>query len=212
MKLTILYDNTVFNPALEADWGFSCFIETGDRNILFDTGTKGRMLIKNMKKLGIKPSMVDDVFISHNHFDHTGGLSEFLHQNNNVNIYLPPSLRGVHGAKEIIFAEKPGQLHDNVYTTGELDGIEQSLVVSTTKGLVLIVGCSHPEMRHIFDAASRFGEIYAIIGGLHGFNEFGMFDKLKLICPTHCTRHIAELKKLYPDKYTEGGAGKTIEI
>jgi len=169
-------------------------------------------LLENMQKLNIEPSMVDDVFISHNHFDHTGGLSAFLHENNNVNIYLPPSLRGVHGAKQIVHNNQPGKLHENVYTTGELDHIEQSMAISTPKGIVVVVGCSHPKMKHILDTALQFGSIYGIIGGLHGFNEYELFENLELICPTHCTQHIQEIKHLYPDKYVEGGVGKIIEI
>jgi len=212
MKITIIYDNTAFQPGLKPDWGFSALIETGNHNILFDTGSDGSILLGNMKKLDIDPSIVDEVFISHNHFDHVGGLSAFLNENNNVKIYIPVSLRGVRNAKEVIHVDKPMKLHDDIFSTGELDHIEQSMAVKTDKGLVLIAGCSHPKMKHILDAASQFGKLYAIIGGLHGFNKYELFKDLELICPTHCTQHIAEIKSLYPDKYTEGGAGKIIEI
>jgi len=37
MRLTIIYDNFVFKRGLDYDWGFSAYIETGERNILFDT-------------------------------------------------------------------------------------------------------------------------------------------------------------------------------
>jgi len=67
-------------------------------------------------------------------------------------------------------------------------------------------------MGNILDTAGQFGKIYAIIGGMHGFEEFGLFKDLELICPTHCTQHKAKLKKLYPQRYIEGGAGKIIEI
>jgi len=67
-------------------------------------------------------------------------------------------------------------------------------------------------MGHILDAARQFGKIYGIIGGLHGFSEFELFKDLDLICPNHCTQHKAELKRLYPEKYIEGGAGRIIEI
>ena len=84
--------------------------------------------------------------------------------------------------------------------------------VETGKGIVLIVGCSHPKMSHILNTAAKFGKVYGVVGGLHGFSEFELFKDLKLICPTHCTQHKTELKKLYPQKYTEGGAGRIIEI
>jgi 7,8-dihydropterin-6-yl-methyl-4-(beta-D-ribofuranosyl)aminobenzene 5'-phosphate synthase len=212
MKITILYDNTAFRPELKSDWGFSAFVETEKLNILFDTGTDGSILLANMKKLDIDPSSVDEVFISHNHFDHVGGLSAFLHENNNVTLYVPVSLRGIRNAKEVIHVKKAMKLHEDIFSTGELDYIEQSMAVKTDKGLVLMAGCSHPKMKHILNAASAFGEIYAIIGGLHGFNQYDLFKDLSLICPTHCTQHKAEIKSLYPEKYVEGGAGKIIEI
>jgi len=212
MKITILYDNTVFLSGLKSDWGFSCLVETHNRTILFDTGSNGSILLENMKKLDIDPLSIDEVFISHPHFDHVGGLSAFLNKNNNVRIYVPILLRGIRNAKEIIYVDEPIELHENIFSTGELDHIEQSMAVKTNKGLVLIVGCSHPEMENILKAASQFGKVHAIIGGLHGFNEFELFKDLGVICPTHCTQHIAEIKSLYPEKYIEGGAGKIIEI
>ena len=212
MKITILYDNTVFLSGLKPDWGFSCLVETHNRNILFDTGSNGSILLKNMEKLDIDPLSIDEVFISHPHFDHVGGLSAFLNKNNNVKIYVPISLRMIPNAKEIIYVDEPIELHENIFSIGELDHIEQSMAVKTDKGLVLIVGCSHPKMENILKAASQFGKVHAIIGGLHGFNKFELFKDLGVICPTHCTQHIAEIKSLYPEKYIEGGAGKIIEI
>ena len=99
-----------------------------------------------------------------------------------------------------------------MYTTGELQHIEQSLVIQTEKGLVLMVGCSHPHMVGILEAAQKFGTVYAIIGGLHGFNQYDLFQDLTLICPTHCTQHKREIKLRYPEKYVEGGSGTVIEI
>jgi len=212
MKITILYDNTAFWPELKSDWGFSALVETEKRTILFDTGSDGSILLENMKKLEIDPSSVDDVFISHNHFDHVGGLSAFLNENNNVTVIVPSSLRGIRNAKEVIHVKRSMELYENIYSTGELDFIEQSMVVRIDKGLVIMAGCSHPKMKHILDAASKFGDVYAIIGGLHGFNEYDLFKNLSLICPTHCTQHIEDIKSLYPEKYLEGGAGKIIEI
>jgi len=212
MRITILYDNTAFREDLQPDWGFSCLVELADRTILFDTGGDGSILMDNMNKLDIDPSTVDDVFISHAHFDHTGGLSAFLNKNNDVNVYLPVSFRGVRNAREITYLDEPSRLHENVFSTGELDRIEQSMAVKTDKGLILVVGCSHPRMSHILDAASRFGKVSGIIGGLHGFDDYELFEDLAMICPTHCTVHIKEIKSRYPDKYVQGGAGRVIDL
>lgn len=212
MKITILYDNTVFRKDMVADWGFSCLVEAHNRTILFDTGANGALLLENMKKMGVDAASVNDVFISHGHFDHIGGLSTFLNENNQVNVYVPNAFRGVRKARKVVHVESAIKLYDHFYSTGELENIEQSLVVETDKGLVLVVGCSHPQMKHILEAAERFGKVYAIIGGLHGFDDYELFNRLEVICPTHCTRHIEEIKTLYPNKYIEGGAGKIINL
>ncbi|MCK9326628.1 MAG: MBL fold metallo-hydrolase, partial [Bacteroidales bacterium] len=205
MKITILYDNTLFQENLKPDWGFSCLVEAYGKTILFDTGANGAILLENMEKLQISPSSIDDIFISHTHFDHIGGLSAFLNHNSNVTVFLPLSLRGVRKAKKVIHIDKPMPLYENFYSTGELENIEQAMAVKTPKGLVLIVGCSHPDMKNMMDAASQFGHIYAIVGGLHGFDNYELFKNLEAICPTHCTQHIAEIKALYPEKYIQGG-------
>ena len=211
MRVTIVYDNTAFRKDLQADWGFSALVEVKDTpKILFDTGTDGSILLRNMKKLGIDPSSIDEVFISHAHYDHTGGLKDFLRVNEKAKVYVPPSFEGF-TEREIVI-RKAMKIHEKVFSTGELDGIEQSMGIETEKGIVLLVGCSHPLMSHILEAASKFGKIYGIIGGMHGFDEFELFKDLKLVCPTHCTQHKAEIKELYPEKYVEGGAGRIIEI
>lgn len=212
MKITIIFDNTTSDSTLQSSWGFAALVETGERKILFDTGDNGDILLSNMKKLNIDPDSIDAVFISHNHYDHVGGLSSFLSQNNNITLYAPPSFRGVHNIKEKLYIDQPTDLQDGSYSTGELAQTEQSLIIKTEKGLVIIVGCSHPGVGLILDTAKQFGEPYALIGGFHGFKEYDVLEKLTLVCPTHCTEHIAEIKESYPKKYIEGGAGTVIEI
>ncbi len=210
MKITIIYDNTTFKKGLQANWGFSALIEVKDiPKILFDTGGNGKILLSNMEKLAIDPLSIEEVFISHLHFDHIGGLSELLKVNPNIKkIYVPSSM----GLENEIILKEPTEIYKNIFSTGELEGIEQSMGVITEKGIVLIVGCSHPYMGTILDAGRRFGEIYAIVGGMHGFSEFELFKDINLICPTHCTQYKSKLKELYPQKYIEGGVGRIIEI
>jgi len=211
MKITIIYDNEAYKKDLKADWGFSCLVEIENTpKILFDTGGNGSILLYNMEKLGINPTVIDEIFISHYHGDHTGGLSGFLRINKDVKVYVPSSFSALLDVKEVISIKDSFQIHENVFSTGELSGIEQSLAVKTEKGVVVIAGCSHSGVGNILNAASKFGNVYALIGGLHGFREFGLLKDLNLVCPTHCTQFKSEIKKLYPEKYIEGGAGKVI--
>jgi 7,8-dihydropterin-6-yl-methyl-4-(beta-D-ribofuranosyl)aminobenzene 5'-phosphate synthase len=213
MKITLIYDNEVYKEGLQADWGFSCLVEIEDTpGILFDTGANGAILLSNMEKLKIDPASIQDVVISHAHFDHVGGLAAFFNVNPDVSIYVPASIGRKNSEKGVISVSGPMEIYENVFSTGELDNIEQSMAVKTDDGVVVIAGCSHPGMARTLDAASQFGKVYAVVGGLHGFSEYDLFKDLKLICPTHCTQHKREIKSLYPDRYVEGGAGQVIVI
>lgn len=216
MKITIIYDNTSIGE-LEADWGFSCLVEFDKRKILFDTGADGSILLSNMEKLGIDPTEISEIFISHGHWDHVGGLLDFLKINDKVRIYVPQSFSDFFGTgktlgiKKVVIT-KPKEIHKNIFSTGELEGIEQSLVIKTKRGLVIVVGCSHPGIEKILKAASQFGKPYALIGGFHGFDKYEILKDLEVICPTHCTQHTLQIKELYPDKFVQGGAGKIIRL
>jgi 7,8-dihydropterin-6-yl-methyl-4-(beta-D-ribofuranosyl)aminobenzene 5'-phosphate synthase len=212
VKLTIVYDNEIWQPELEADWGFACLVEDEGRRWLFDTGAKGGVLLANMEKLGIDPQTITDIFISHSHWDHVGGLVDLLRLNHNVRVYLPGSCPRPPEAREVVSVQGPLEISENLLSTGELPGEEQSLVVRTKKGLAVICGCSHPGVGTILEAASQFGQVAALVGGLHGFKEYEVLADLELICPCHCTQHQAEIMARYPESAISGGVGRELEF
>ena len=212
MKVTIVYDNTAVREDLQPDWGFSALVEVHNTpTMLFDTGTDGNILLGNMRKMGIDPCSIDEIFISHAHFDHTGGLSEFMKINQKAVLYVPPSFYKPEEGN-VITVKGPSKIHENIFSTGELERIEQSMAVLTDRGVILIVGCSHPYMGRILETAGTLGKIYAIIGGMHGFSDFELFWDLELLCPTHCTQYKSMLKSRYPQKFIDGGVGRIIEM
>ncbi len=207
VTIRIIYDNTTQRDDLVADWGFACLVEAHGRHMLFDTGAKGDVLMANMAALNIDPASIGEVFISHDHWDHTGGLPDLLAVNPDVKVWAPRDCQNVQMAGDVGFIDKPRDLGDSLYSTGTLADIEQSLAIKTEHGLVVVVGCSHPGVGEILDAASGFGTPNALVGGFHGFDEYDRLTGLDLICPTHCTQHIEEIKQRYPDQYIPGGAG-----
>jgi len=213
MKLTILYDNTSLRNDLIPDWGFACLIEGEDRRILFDTGAKGELLLSNMKMLDVSPDSIDDVVISHAHWDHVGGLPDFLNRNDDVRLCVPPSFEISHSvAREVVSVDAPMEIANGIYLTGELSGIEQALFMKTQRGFATVVGCSHPGIRVILEAVARVGKTSALIGGFHGFDEFALLEGMDLICPTHCTQYKEEIARRYPETCKEGGVSQVFEI
>jgi len=234
MKITIIYDNEIFKDTkdtrgLRVGWGFSCFIQIKDKNILFDTGWDGDILISNMKKLGIDPQDIDLVVISHSHWDHSGGIAKISSLNKDLKIYVPQSFserlkREIKKRSELYeVSSSASKICTQVYTTGEIEGSylirktrtyikEQSLIIFSKKGLVVISGCAHSGVDKILKSASKFGKVHALIGGLHDFEEYNLLKDISLIVPTHCTINKNKITKLFPKKCLEGGVGFQVDF
>ena len=207
VQITILYDNTASDSRMAANFGFSCLVEAHGVTVLFDTGASADILYRNMAAIGIDPMTIDIVMISHDHWDHTGGVA-LVAEKTNARVYVPGAFKG--NLPRAIKIGPARQISDGIYTTGELAGIEQSLVVQVRGETVVVVGCAHSGVRGILAAAAEFGRVAALIGGLHGFDELALIAGLKTVCPTHCTRKINEIAAAYPEKYVAGGAGAVI--
>jgi 7,8-dihydropterin-6-yl-methyl-4-(beta-D-ribofuranosyl)aminobenzene 5'-phosphate synthase len=197
---------------LKEGWGFSSLIEIPNTPpILFDTGADSPTLLHNMKEMGIDARHIGTIVISHAHDDHTGGLRGILEINKEAEIYVPASFGGVIPGRKVTTVTEPLQISEEVFSTGELKGIEQSLAIKTDKGIMVITGCSHPGVGEIIDTASRFGKVYGIIGGFHGFRDFSRLSGLSLISPCHCTQYKSEIMELFPEQCIRCGAGLVLE-
>ena len=87
MKITVLIENTSQNPSILSEHGLSLYIETENHKLLSDCGCTDAVL-KNAVTLGIDLTEVDSVFLSHGHYDHSGGILPFAEQNPNALIYM----------------------------------------------------------------------------------------------------------------------------
>jgi 7,8-dihydropterin-6-yl-methyl-4-(beta-D-ribofuranosyl)aminobenzene 5'-phosphate synthase len=103
---------------------------------------------------------------------------------------------------------------------------ELSLAVNTPEGLVLVVGCSHPGIERIVEAAASINpKIHLISGGFHlvvasddviakAVTALKDTFKVESIAPGHCTGEptFAALKKAFGDQYLYAGLGTTLPL
>jgi 7,8-dihydropterin-6-yl-methyl-4-(beta-D-ribofuranosyl)aminobenzene 5'-phosphate synthase len=234
--ISIVLDDYSEDPELERQKGFGCVVQTPVATILFDTGSRfgaGKVLLSNMDKMNIDPLDIDIVFISHSHF--TAGLEDFLKKNPNVTVYGPETLnigRLVEnsGAKYQELNEFT-KIAKHIYSTGGFrsdtdSNMEQSLVIDTELGSVVICGCSHPGIINVLERVMdnpQSKKIHLVIGGFHleytpqenreeilqHFIELGV----QKVAPCHCSGRFREnAEQGYKENYIECGVGLIIRI
>jgi 7,8-dihydropterin-6-yl-methyl-4-(beta-D-ribofuranosyl)aminobenzene 5'-phosphate synthase len=232
--MSVVYDNNPHDRELQTDWGFSCFVEGLEKSILFDTGANGQILLSNMGKLGIRPEGLDVVFLSHAHRDHTGGLNDLLVLNPGIEVWLPAFFaddfkdRARKKAARVVEVTTSRKICEGAHTSGVIEGWikEQSLILETKCGLILLTGCSHPRIVHIIATVKESfkKDIHLILGGFHlaGFDVKDIEEIIRKfrdsgvqkVGPAHCSGDDARrlFHKEYRDNYIEIGAGKKIRI
>jgi 7,8-dihydropterin-6-yl-methyl-4-(beta-D-ribofuranosyl)aminobenzene 5'-phosphate synthase len=255
LKVTVL-STMLTDAAGVGEWGFSALVEAEGKRLLFDTGGRPDTVLNNARELGIDLSGVEDVILSHNHWDHVTGLVTLRRELSKANpnalcrahvgrgIFLerliPPGAMGsgkmtmaevksgyeALGGKFIEYAE-PKELFPGVWLTGPVprpypeknypagihlrdpsgklleDNVpeDQSLVLDTAEGLVVLTGCGHAGLINILTYARQTARpatpVYAALGGFHLFAAKAdtlawTADKLKgfgvaQILGAHCT-------------------------
>jgi len=233
LTITIVYDNNPYDERLKTAWGFSCLVERGNLKLLFDTGADAPTLLANMAALGLDPTEIDIIVLSHIHGDHIGGLEGILAVNKETTVYLPRSFPA--GLKErigasarVVEVHEPMEIAEGIHTTGEMGWgiLEQALVVETPRGLVVITGCAHPGVANIVAKAKEITgeEVYLVMGGFHLISadkatiEGIVEDFRKLgvqkVAPCHCSGDLARslFEKAYGRDFIRVGVGSKLKI
>jgi len=237
-KVTTIVDNNVFKKGLARNWGLSFYVETciNDKkySVLMDTSGSFQAFIDNTSKLGLNLSEVEAILISHWHGDHCGALSQVLSLlKPQTTVYVPSEnffgLREIRRAGGIPWiCHEPIEFVDGIMSTGEVpSGLsEHSLLINVkNKGLVVLVGCSHPGIINILKRAQKVSgvnKIYAVMGGFHissvgegmRVGESLLELDVKLVSPCHCTSIDAKhgIAKILGEKCVKNGSGKIISI
>ncbi|MCM8776520.1 MAG: MBL fold metallo-hydrolase [Candidatus Omnitrophica bacterium] len=237
MNIKLLVDKKVPSREYASGWGFSAFI---NGRVLFDTGCDGKRLLKNMAKMEIDIERIESVVISHNHWDHWGGLKDFLRQHPGIQMWL-----GRDGFEKSRIRQSlppgpvthyPGRFSavaDNIYSTGEIEGRylfkkmpEQSLVLKTANGLTVVTGCAHPGIIKILETVrEQFKEkIYLVLGGFHLFGKrrktiraiISRFQELGVekAAPCHCSGKtaLAMFHEAFGHNFIELKVGDSFEV
>jgi 7,8-dihydropterin-6-yl-methyl-4-(beta-D-ribofuranosyl)aminobenzene 5'-phosphate synthase len=103
---------------------------------------------------------------------------------------------------------------------------ELSLAIETPDGIVLVVGCSHPGIDKVVEAARALDtHIHLIVGGLHMVaakdpdvekivSSLYAVSRVDYIAPGHCTGEptFAALKKTFGDHYVYAGLGTILKL
>lgn len=216
-KLKITTLSTMLASRGIGEWGYSALVEADGKQILFDTGLRVDTVLKNAETLKVDLSTVEDVILSHNHRDHSGGLLTlrqemmkknpkalskihvgqgiFVQRHNRKNRMLELKKAMEATGAQFIIHNTTAELAPGVWVTGPVKRIhpeknwggtgkietdkglaediineDQSLVINSKDGFVLVSGCGHSgiinTMEHI-NANIGPGSVFAAIGGFH---------------------------------------------
>ena len=237
MEIKVLFDKLTLDERFLTGWGFSVLVNDC---ILFDTGEKPFSLLRNMDSMGVDISGLTAVVISHDHWDHTGGLWKILSEKERLDVYACPGFSTGFQSKvgklkgKLTNLDKVTEIAKGIYATGEIAGEyngqyipEQALVVKSNNGISVITGCAHPgiikilrEVRETF----RDEDIYLVLGGFHLMgadkrminvivDEFKKIG-IKKAGPCHCSGYEAEgiFRDKYNNDFVQVKAGEVIQI
>jgi 7,8-dihydropterin-6-yl-methyl-4-(beta-D-ribofuranosyl)aminobenzene 5'-phosphate synthase len=234
LSIGISYDNNPYNEELVPSWGFSCFIRGLEKNILFDTGGDGDLLLANMGHLGMDLEEIDLLVLSHIHGDHVGGIQALIEKNPRLVVFLPRSfptsfkdkLKGC--CADVVEIHEPFRICKGVYSTGELGRSveEQSLILNTHRGAVVITACAHPGILKILKSVEALVDkgVFFLMGGFHLLDEHkSEMEKIvagirrlgvSYVAPCHCSGTFLKeaLRIEYGNNFIEVGVGRIITL
>ena len=89
MIVKVLVENTK-TDCFPAEHGLCLYVEYRGKAYLIDSGA-GKLFAENADRMSVDLDRVDKAFLSHAHYDHSGGYAEFFERNRHAKVYLQSS-------------------------------------------------------------------------------------------------------------------------
>ena len=183
---TFIYgDREAVVPNLKKAWGFITLIEYDGKKILFNGAGVESIFENNLKVLGIDPKDLDAMVISHEHWEMIEGLDYIFERNPLIDIYAPqtvikllttrhpdwkPRFKNINGYMEFspnvaFYNQRSGNRRGGPVGIDEI-----SILLKSDQGLIIFIGCGHPELlQNIFKSKQAIGinKINLLAGGTH---------------------------------------------
>ncbi len=237
MNIQIAYNNETGAENYKGGWGFACVV---NETTLFDTGDNGSHLLHNLRQMKVDPAQFDAIVISHDHWDHNGGLPAVLDANTRADIYIcsdfsEETIQTIEKTgRSPIQLTQPTEIAAGIFSTGTMRThyknnllTEQALAVRSENGTSVITGCAHPGLLEILEHV-RFhfknDEFHAVLGGFHLYQSTAQViniiaDSLKKLKvryagPAHCSGALAEqiIGKAFGENTLKTETGTKLEI
>lgn len=221
MKISVVYDNETIKSNLFIGHGFSALLEDKNFSLIFDTGWNGPILLKNLDSMKKDINKIKYVFLSHQHWDHIGGVPDLLDRIGHKVIFVIPYSFTSGLKKElskygslIEVGKEPYEFADRYFSTGEMSssiGIKEHALFIDSKKRILLVGCAHPD---VYKILQKTGKVDILIGGFHDFSRIELLEDMvnEIIFPCHCTKKKKEILNFYKNKSKRCGTGLEVEI
>lgn len=198
MKISILCENQTGEDQAKtclSEWGLSLYIETQDKRILFDAGHTD-IFAKNAQAMNIDIEQCDVIILSHYHWDHIEGLFHYQFKKRKDLICHPDLIQKCTQEERtyleqyfhLILSKEALKLNEQITFLGEIPRKtlfekgkykdlpmreDSALAIKTSKGCVVISGCSHSGIVNICEQAKKVTQqnLNTVLGGFHLFKE-----------------------------------------